>query len=49
MSESGWIVLRGLRVGGEYREPVWLEVPAPPSKLELGPRQSKGAKAGRGR
>jgi hypothetical protein len=48
MSEAGWIVVRGLRVAGEYREPLWLEVPAVPSKLELEPRSPKGRRAAGG-
>jgi hypothetical protein len=47
MSETGWVVLRGLRDADGYLEPLWLEVPAVPSKLELEPRKGSQQKRGR--
>lgn len=47
MSETGWVVLRGLRDADGYLEPLWLEVPAVPSKLELEPRKASQSKRGR--
>ncbi len=38
MTESGWVVVRGLRVGDELRDPIWLEVPAAPSKVRIEPK-----------
>lgn len=32
MTETGWIVLRGLTDGSAYAEPLWLEVPPSPSR-----------------
>lgn len=46
LSEASWIVLRGLRTADGYLEPLWLEVPAVPSKLEVEPRKA-GSKRGR--